>query len=148
MAGKNGKKPDDDQQIQPTLTEAQINQLMKEAEENPIAKAFSSESGFNAAKAMVELKEKIEQNALLLDVPSRKFAVAMKRRILRYRKYGCTDREEAEMIKLGLLAAIGGKRVRLFSDTVIGERSNQPFNKNNWADGVKNSLGFGDNNKK
>ncbi|MCK9571570.1 hypothetical protein M0R72_21650 [Candidatus Pacearchaeota archaeon] len=145
MAKNNGSKPEESN-IQPTLTDAQISKLVSDAEENPIAKAFTSESGFNAAKAMVELKEELGENALLLDIPDKRFVVAVKYAYYQYKKHGCDERIKALMIQLGLLASVKGKRVETFKEAIIGERGNYPFAKNDWQDRVKN-FAFGDKNK-
>jgi hypothetical protein len=144
---KNGKKPENELGKQElNLSDSQINKLINEAEENPISKAFSSESGFNAARAMVELKSELEQNALLLDVPSNQFAVAVKYAYYQYCKHKQTDRKKALMIQLGLLAAVKGKRVETFKEAIIGERRNYPFAKGDWGQGIKNFV-FGEQNK-
>lgn len=147
MAKKNGSKPEiETKSEERQLTDAEINKLINEADENPISKAFSSESGFNAARAMVELKEELGENALLLDLPDKAFVVAVKYAYYQYSKHHNENRKKALMIQLGLMAAIKGKRVQTFSDTIIGERKSQPFAKNNW-DGARDYI-FGGNDKK
>lgn len=146
--GKNGKKeaPEQQQNLS-ALTDAQVNKLINEAEENPIAKAFTSEGGFNAARAMVELKEELEQNALLLDIPDKRFVVAVKYAYYQYCKHNNPDRKKALMIQLGMMAAIKGKRVETFKEAIIGERHYGPFAQNSWQEGAK-SFVFGGENKK
>jgi hypothetical protein len=106
------------------LTQTEIDALISSVKDNPTDNAFKSEGGFNAAKAMVELKDKLDQNALLLDIPDKRFVVAVKYAYYLYLKYGQTDRINALMVQLGLMASIKGRRTQQFSDTIIGERRN------------------------
>lgn len=146
MAGKNGKKPElETPDI--GLSESQIKKLVDDTERDPLDKAFTAEGGFNAAKAMVELNEELEKNALLLDVPDKRFVVAIKYAYYQYLKHHCDERKQALMVQLGLMASIKGKRVEVFKDTIIGERRNYPFNKNDWGQGIKNFIS-GENNQK
>lgn len=111
------------------VTQKEIDELLNSIKDNPIDNAFKySEGGFNASKAMVELKEKLELNALLLDIPDRRFVVAVKYAYLLYKKYHQQDRIDAMMVQLGMMASIKGRRVQLFSDTIVGERKNYNSN--------------------
>jgi hypothetical protein len=108
----------------PDLTQEQIDLMINDIKNNPTDAAFRSEGGFNAAKAMVELHEQLELNALLLDIPNKRFVVAVKYAYYQYKKHNQKERIAALMVQLGMMASIGGRRVQQFSDTIIGERRN------------------------
>lgn len=97
----------------------------------------SKESSSNATKYIMTTDGRdIEDNAFRLDIKSYRVMVAAAIMIKKCEAQGYTPGKELIELMLKLMPAVRGKRVGIFSDTVIGERRFA----NRLENGVNNTV--------
>jgi len=77
--------------------------------------------------------DNVEGNALRYDVKSYRYVVAISRLINQCRRHNDLDGENELKLILALSPAVRGKRVNIFSDTIIGEKKNFGVNANSFS---------------
>lgn len=85
-------------------------------------KAFKTQDVLNAIRLIILQDENFIDNAMRYNIPNRRFAVAAASYYRKCLKHGYTEGIEQLKMQLGLMTAIGEKRMLLLVEAVIGER--------------------------
>ena len=124
---------------QGSLTDIEKAELEKIVGEGSIDKALKAkdDAGTAVKYIMTTDGEDLLANALRFDIKDYRSVIAFASLSSKCIRHGYTEGENELKLILGLLPAIRGKRVNIFSDTVIGERKNFSGQQSNWGEKIK-----------